>query len=76
MVGIYAYIVTPVICFARIEILQLIFELGLLCLMPLSTIYSVISWWSVLMVEKTGVPGENQCQLIFQYKFQFKQNKL
>jgi hypothetical protein len=21
---------------------------------------SVISWWSVLMLEETGVPGENQ----------------
>jgi hypothetical protein len=42
--GYTTYIVTPVICFARIEILQLIFELGLLCLTPLSTIYSVISW--------------------------------
>ena len=33
-------------------------ELGLLCLTPLSTI-SVISWQSVLLVEETGVPGEN-----------------
>ena len=22
---------------------------------------SVISWWSVSLVEETGVPGENQC---------------
>jgi len=29
--------------------------LGLWCLMPLS----VISWWSVLLVEETGVPREN-----------------
>ena len=28
---------------------------GLWCLMPLS----VIMWWSVLFVEETGVPGEN-----------------
>jgi hypothetical protein len=30
-------------------------------LMPLSTIFQLpgISWWSVLFVEETGVPGEN-----------------
>ena len=32
--------------------------LGLRCLI-VNTI-SVISWWSVLLVEETGVPGENQ----------------
>jgi hypothetical protein len=33
---------------------------SLWCLTPLSTIFqSVISWQSVLLVEKTGVPGEN-----------------
>ena len=29
------------------------------CLMPLSTILSVKLWWSVLLVEETGVPGKN-----------------
>jgi hypothetical protein len=29
--------------------------------MPLSTIFSVISWWSVLLVEETG---ENHCPVI------------
>jgi hypothetical protein len=30
------------------------------CLAPLSTIFqSFISWWSVLLVEETRVPGEN-----------------
>jgi hypothetical protein len=24
---------------------------------------SVISWWPVLLVEETGVPGENSCDL-------------
>jgi hypothetical protein len=32
--------------------------LGLWCLSPLNNI-SVISWWSVLLLEETGVPGEN-----------------
>ena len=31
---------------------------GLWCLTPLSTIL-VISWRSVLLVEETGIPGEN-----------------
>jgi len=29
------------------------------CLMPLSTNISAISWRSVLLMEETGVPGEN-----------------
>ena len=29
---------------------------GLLCLTPLSTIFQ---WWSVLLVEETGLSGEN-----------------
>ena len=33
--------------------------LGLWCLTPLSTHISVILWQSVLLVEETGVPGEN-----------------
>jgi len=37
--------------------------LGLWCLTPLSTIFQYffifISWMSVLLVEETGVPGEN-----------------
>jgi len=32
--------------------------IGLWCLTPLSTIFSVISWRSVLLVEETGLPGE------------------
>ena len=32
---------------------------GLWCLMPLSAIFQFISWQSVLLVEETGVPGEN-----------------
>jgi hypothetical protein len=35
-------------------------KLGLWCLMPLSTLtISVKSLWSVLLVEETGVSGEN-----------------
>jgi hypothetical protein len=35
-------------------------KVGLLCLMPLSTIFQlIILWQSVLLVEETGVPGEN-----------------
>ena len=33
--------------------------LGLWCLMSLFNNISVISWWSVLFFEETGVPGEN-----------------
>jgi hypothetical protein len=35
--------------------------LGLLCLKPFSTIFQLynVSWWSVLLVEETGEPGEN-----------------
>ena len=33
---------------------------GLWCLTPLLTIYSVISWRLVLLVEEIGVPGEKQ----------------
>ena len=33
--------------------------LGLWCLMPLSTIFQLNMWWSVLFVEETGVPAEN-----------------
>jgi hypothetical protein len=29
-------------------------------LMPLSTIFQLNMWWSVLFVEETGVPGENK----------------
>ena len=32
---------------------------GFCCLTSLSTIFTVISWRSVLLVEETGVPGEN-----------------
>jgi hypothetical protein len=34
-------------------------SLGLWCLMPHSTIFSVISWWSVWLVEETWVHREN-----------------
>jgi hypothetical protein len=33
--------------------------LDLWCLTPLLNTVSVISWQSVLLVEETGVPGEN-----------------
>jgi len=33
--------------------------LGLWCLTPLSRIFSVISWRPVILMEKSGVPGEN-----------------
>jgi len=33
--------------------------LGLWCLMPLSTIFHLYLWLSVLLVEETGVAGEN-----------------
>ena len=33
--------------------------LVLWCLVPLSTIFQLNMWRSVLFVEKTGVPGEN-----------------
>ena len=34
-------------------------RLVLWCLMPLSTIFHLIMWRSVLFVEETEVPGEN-----------------
>ena len=36
------------------------YVLGLWCLTPLSTIFSAILWRSVLLVQETGVPGENK----------------
>ena len=33
---------------------------GLWCLTPLLKNISDISWWSVLLVEETRVPGENR----------------
>jgi hypothetical protein len=33
---------------------------GLWCLMATFNNISIISWWSVLLVEETGVPGKNQ----------------
>ena len=36
-----------------------IIRLGSWCLTPLSTIFHIISWRSVLLMEETGVPGEN-----------------
>ena len=36
---------------------QIVWGLGLLCLTPFSTIFQL--WWSVLLVEETGVPREN-----------------
>jgi hypothetical protein len=40
------------------KVIEFSFMVGLWCFTPLSTL-SVISWWSVLLVEETGVPGEN-----------------
>jgi hypothetical protein len=45
-VGVYIYIFTGL-------------RLVLWCLMPLSTIFQLNMWRSVLFVEETGVPGEN-----------------
>ena len=33
--------------------------LRLWCLTPLSLKFHAILWWSVLLVEETGLPGEN-----------------
>jgi hypothetical protein len=43
----------------KIIISASMFRFGLWCLTPLSTIFPVISCRSVLLVEETGVPGEN-----------------
>jgi hypothetical protein len=36
------------------------YGLGLWCFKTTFNNVSAISWWSVLLVEETGVPGENQ----------------
>jgi len=46
----------------KIRELELGFSVLCVCLMVFNTIFnniSVISWWSVLLVEETRVPGEN-----------------
>ena len=50
------------------------FDDGLWCLMPLSTIpgISVLSWRSVLLVEETGVPGENHNITLLYNQYQCK----
>ena len=35
-------------------------RLVLRCLVPISTIFQLNMWWSVLFVEETGVPAENE----------------
>jgi hypothetical protein len=41
------------------QVLDLAHGLGLWCYNATFNNISVISWWSVLLVEETGVPGEN-----------------
>jgi hypothetical protein len=43
-------------------VLIMVYDLGLWCLTPLSTIFLFISWRSVLLVGETRVPGENHRQ--------------
>ena len=53
------YRVHLAICGIRTLSLYLL-RFGLWCLTLLSTLFSVTLWWSILLLEGTGVPGENQ----------------
>ena len=46
-------------CFPNTKTFTFMVWVGLWCLASLSTNISVISWQSVVLVEETGVPGEN-----------------
>jgi hypothetical protein len=49
--------ITPIIFYTRVSVI--VNGLGLWCLTPFSTIFPVISWRSVLLMDETRVSGEN-----------------
>ena len=52
--------ITEVIELASPDERNIVWGLGLWSLTPLSTIFQLYrTWWSVLLVGETGVPGEN-----------------
>ena len=52
--------ITEVIELALPDERNIVWGLGLWSLTPLSTIFQLYrTWWSVLLVGETGVPGEN-----------------
>ena len=51
----------------RLEVMLIYHEIGLVWFMVFKTTYNNISvWWSVLLVEETGVPGQNHRHVVSQ----------
>ena len=53
----------------RLEVMLIYHEIGLVWFMVFKTTYNNISvWWSVLLVEETGVPGQNHRHVVSQWQ--------